>query len=108
MKRLSIAIALTALVSAPAYAMNDQVQNALISVGISSAVNWIVTKPQRDRVVQQERNYESANRSQYPNFVCNSDPLDCSYQQGIYDRNKERWQQQNSNAYNCGRYGTGC
>ena len=108
MKILSIAIAFTALVSSPVYALNDQVENALISVGVSSAVNWIVSKPQRDRVVQQQRMYESSSRSQYPNFVCNSDPVDCSYQQGIYDRNKEQWEKSNSNAYNCGRYGTGC
>jgi hypothetical protein len=108
MKRLSIVIAFTALVSAPVYAMNDQVQDALINVGVQSAVSWIITNRQTDPSVQRQRQYQSSNRSDYPNFVCNSDPVDCSYQQGIYDRNKDQWDKQNSNAYNCGRYGRDC
>ena len=115
MKKLMIAVAAIATLStAPAQAMSDQLSGALYAIGVSGGLNWIAqqtnSKVQEDAMAESRRRmYEVQNPQQeYPNFICNSDPVECSYQRGIYDQAKQQWYQTKDDAYNCGRYGTDC
>ena len=108
-----LAVGALSTASAPAQAMSDQLEGALYAIGVSGGLNWIAqrTNPQENAMADaQRRMYEAQNggNQEYPNFVCNSDPVECSYQRGIYDQAKEQWYQAKDNAYNCGRYGTDC
>ena len=104
--------AIATLSTAPAHA-DSQLEGALYAIGVSGGLNWIAqrTNPQENAMADsQRRMYEiqNAEASGYPNFICNSDPVECSYQRGIYDQAKEQWYQAKDNAYNCGRYGKNC
>jgi hypothetical protein len=112
MKKLMIAVAAIATLStAPAHA-DSQLAGALYAIGVSGGLNWIAqrTNPQEDAMADSQRALYESQRdvNEYPNFICNSDPVECSYQRGIYDQAKEQWYQAKDNAYNCGRYGTDC
>jgi|TARA_R110000823_G_scaffold287574_2_gene405855 hypothetical protein len=107
MKKLIItAVAFSAISTTTVHAMNDQLESALVAIGVTGGMNWIVNRTNVPATTQ--RNYESANRSEFPNFVCNAEPLECAYQQGIYDQAREQWQKSKEDAYNCGRYGRDC
>ena len=107
-----LAVGALSTASAPAQAMSDQISGALLAIGVSGGLNWIVqqTNPQEDAMADSQRALYESQRdvNEYPNFICNSDPVECSYQRGIYDQAKEQWYQAKDNAYNCGRYGTDC
>ena len=113
MKKLMIAVAAIATLStAPTYA-DSQLSGALYAIGVSGGLNWIAqrTNPQENAMADSQRRMfeiRNAEASEYPNFICNSDPVECSYQRGIYDQAKEQWYQAKDNAYNCGRYGKNC
>jgi len=113
MKKLIVAAALSAAIAAPAHAISDQLEGALYAIGVSGGINWVVnqTNPQDDAMADaQRRMFEAQNNNGdgYPNFICNSNPVDCSYQRGVYDQAKEQWYKAKDDAYNCGRYGTDC
>ena len=113
MKKLMIVVAAIATLStAPAHA-DSQLAGALYAIGVSGGLNWIAqrTNPQENAMADSQRRMfeiQNAEASGYPNFICNSDPVECSYQRGIYDQAKEQWYQAKDDAYNCGRYGTDC
>ena len=49
-----------------------------------------------------------SNSDSFPPFKCRGDAIACSYQKGIYDREKEEWYDRKQKAYECGRYGRNC
>tara|TARA_B110000495_G_C22871058_1_gene507951 strand:+ start:473 stop:844 length:372 start_codon:yes stop_codon:yes gene_type:complete len=117
MKKLIAAAALSAaiIVSVPAHAdsSSDQLTSALYALGVNGGLNFLaqLTNPQEDAMADSKRAlWEARNggQSDYPNFICNSDPVECSYQRGIYDQAKEQWNSAKDAAYNCGRYGKDC
>ena len=113
MKKLMIAVAaIAALSTAPANA-DSQLAGALYAIGVSGGLNWIAqrTNPQEDAMADSQRRMfeiRNAEASGYPNFVCYSDPIECSRQRGAYDAAKLQWMEAQQNAYNCGRYGKDC
>ena len=112
MKKVIVAVALSAaIVSAPAYAISDQLQTALYALGVNGGLNFLAqkTNPQENAMADaQRRMYEARNTPEYPSFVCNGTPVECSYQRGVYDQAKEQWYNAKNDAYDCGRYGTNC
>ena len=115
MKKLIAAAALSAaiIVSVPAHANSDQLTTALYALGLNGGLNFLaqLTNPQEDAMAESQRRMfeiQNAGQSDYPNFICNSNPVDCSYQRGVYDQAKEQWYNAKDDAYNCGRYGTDC
>ena len=115
MKKLIAAAALSAaiLVSVPAHADSDQLTTALYALGLNGGLNFLaqLTNPQEDAMAESQRRMfeiQTGGQSDYPNFICNSDPVECSYQRGIYDQAKEQWYAAKDDAYNCGRYGKDC
>ena len=112
MKKVIVAAALSAaIISAPVYAISDQLQTALYALGVNGGLNILAQRinPQENAMADaQRRMFEAQNAPEYPNFICNSNPVDCSYQRGVYDQAKEQWYNAKDDAYNCGRYGTDC
>jgi hypothetical protein len=45
---------------------------------------------------------------QFPRFSCRGDGIECAYQRGVYEREKEEWEDAREKAYECGRYGRNC
>ena len=113
MKKLIAAAALSAaiILSVPAHADSDQWQTALYALGVNGGLNFLAQRinPQEKAMADaQRRMFEAQNAPEYPSFICNSNPVDCSYQRGVYDQAKEQWYNAKDDAYNCGRYGTDC
>jgi len=112
MKKVIVAAALSAaIVSAPVYAISDQLQTALYALGVNGGLDFLAQRinPQENAMADaQRRMFEAQNAPEYPSFICNSNPVDCSYQRGVYDQAKEQWYNAKDDAYNCGRYGTDC
>ena len=46
--------------------------------------------------------------SDFPPFSCKGSGIDCAYQRGVYEREKEEWEDRREKAYECGRYGRNC
>ena len=52
----------------------------------------------------QSRDYGNS----FPPFRCKGSGIDCAYQRGVYEREKEEWEDAREKAYECGRYGRNC
>ena len=53
-----------------------------------------------------EPEYNPTNTTaEYPPFRCNGDTVECSYQRGKWEREREEWLKEKDAAYRCGRYG---
>ena len=46
--------------------------------------------------------------SEFPPFRCRGDSVKCAYERGVYEREREEWEDRKTKAYECGRYGTNC
>ncbi len=46
--------------------------------------------------------------NEFPPFSCRGSGIDCAYQRGVYEREKEEWEDARDKAYECGRYGRNC
>jgi len=46
--------------------------------------------------------------NEFPPFYCKGSGVDCAYQRGVYEREKEEWEDRREKAYECGRYGRNC
>ena len=46
--------------------------------------------------------------SEFPPFRCRGDSVKCSYERGVYEREREEWEDRKQKAYECGRYGKNC
>ena len=47
-------------------------------------------------------------RAEFPPFRCRGDSIKCAYERGVYEREREEWQDRKEKAYECGRYGRNC
>ena len=45
---------------------------------------------------------------QFPPFSCRGSGIECAYQKGVYEREREEWEDAREKAYECGRYGRNC
>jgi len=63
-------------------------------------------------VITQEEPWEPGQTreygSEFPPFRCKGDGVECAYQRGVYEREKEEWEDRREKAYECGRYGRNC
>jgi len=46
--------------------------------------------------------------SEFPPFRCRGDSVKCAYERGVYEREREEWEDRKTKAYECGRYGKNC
>lgn len=47
-------------------------------------------------------------QTDFPPFRCHGNSVDCSYQRGVWEREREIWLQEKEDAYLCGRYPEKC
>ena len=76
-----------------------------VLIGIGSAI--LVSSMTRDRNYS-EGDYgygRYGNRDEFPPFRCRSNSVQCAYEMGVWEREREIWLQERDQAYRCGRYG---
>ena len=44
----------------------------------------------------------------FPPFRCRGDSIKCAYERGLYEREREEWEDKKQKAYECGRTGRNC
>ena len=63
-------------------------------------------------IVTEEDPWEPGQSREYgndfPPFSCKGSGIDCAYQRGVYEREREEWEDAREKAYECGRYGRNC
>jgi hypothetical protein len=63
-------------------------------------------------VLTEEEPWEAGQTGEYvsgfPPFNCKGDAIHCAYQRGVYEREREEWEDRREKAYECGRYGRNC
>ena len=63
-------------------------------------------------VITEEKEWKSgqvySQDQEFPPFRCRGDSIKCAYERGLYEREREEWQDAKNKAYECGRYGRNC
>ena len=63
-------------------------------------------------VITEEEEWKSGqvygSDQEFPPFRCSGDSIKCAYERGLYEREREEWQDRKDKAYECGRYGRNC
>jgi hypothetical protein len=89
-------------VSMKAQALGDTEEGILYGLGIYKIYD----------VITEEDPWEPGQTgpygSDFPPFRCQGDGIACAYQKGVYEKEKEEWQDAREKAYECGRYGRNC
>ena len=104
MKLLLIALT-TAILLVPspeARALGQTEEGILYGIGIYKIF---------DIITEEEPWEPGQNRSvgsEFPRFSCKGSGIDCAYQKGVYEREREEWEDAREKAYECGRYGRNC
>ena len=108
MKYLIAAVLMTSIISVPdANALGRREEGVLIGLGSAILVGSVM----RDRENRQSGGYGSYGRygqTDFPDFRCRGNSVECSYQRGVWEREREIWLQEKENAYMCGRYPERC
>ena len=99
---VSFLLVMSILHSSKANALGQTEEGILYGIGIYKI--WdIINEEEEWRAGETYGNSDS-----FPPFKCRGDAIDCSYQKGVYDREKEEWYDKKQKAYECGRYGRNC
>ena len=96
-----IAIALLVF-STNAYALGDVEEGILYGLGIYKV--W--------DIINEEEEWKSGqvygDDQGFPPFRCRGDSIKCAYERGLYEREREEWEDKKNKAYECGRTGRNC
>ena len=90
------------LVSTQAHAIGDREQGILYGVGLS----WLWSEIRKEPQWTPGTVYSA--ESEFPPFRCSGDSVKCSYERGVYERERAEWMDRKNKAYECGRYGRNC
>ncbi len=108
MKYLIAAVLVTSIFSvSSANALGRREEGALIGLGSALLIGSIYRNSQ-DRQSNEYGSYGRYGQTDFPNFRCRGNSVDCSYQRGVWERQREVWLQEKENAYLCGRYPERC
>jgi len=96
-----IAIALLVF-STNAYALGQTEEGILYGLGIYKV--W--------DIINEEEEWKSGqvygNDQGFPPFRCKGDSIKCAYERGVYEREREEFEDKKNKAYECGRTGRNC
>ena len=95
-------IALFSLWSSKANAIGDTERGILYGLGLYKIYDVITDQE------EWEPGQTYGDRSEFPPFRCRGDSIKCAYERGVYEREREEWQDRKNKAYECGRYGRNC
>ena len=96
-----IAIALL-LTSTQAVALGDTEEGILYGLGLYKLYDIITEQP------DWEPGQTYGSSSEFPPFRCRGNSIKCSYERGVYEREREEWEDAKQKAYECGRTGRNC
>ena len=88
--------------SSKANALGQTEEGILYGIGIYKIFDIITEEEPWEP--GQDRSYGS----EFPPFRCKGSGIECAYQRGVYEREKEEWEDRREKAYECGRYGRNC
>ena len=89
-------------VSMNAQSLGDTEEGILWGLGIYKIYDVITEEEPWEP--NQTRDYGNS----FPPFSCRGSGIDCAYQKGVYEREREEWEDAREKAYECGRYGRNC
>ena len=90
------------LQTSKANALGDTEEGILYGLGIYKIYDLITEEDPWEP--GQTRSYGN----EFPPFSCKGDGIYCAHKRGVYEREKEEWEEKRDRAYECGRYGTNC
>ena len=96
-----IAIALLVF-STNAFALGQTEEGILYGLGIYKVWDIINEQP------AWEPNQIYGSDQGFPPFRCRGDSIKCAYERGVYEREREAYEDQKTKAYECGRTGRNC
>ena len=99
---VSFLVTLGILHAQKANALGDTEEGILWGLGIYKIYD-IITE---DDPWEPGQTYGSS--SEFPPFRCRGDSVKCAYERGVYEREREEWEDRKTKAYECGRYGKNC
>ena len=103
---IAAALAVSLLSASNANALGKREEGVLI--GLGSAI--LLGSVYRNGEARRTGGYGDYNysRTDFPPFRCSGDSVECAYQRGRWEREREIWLQEKEDAYLCGRYPEKC
>ena len=101
-KLIAIATLLLSLLSTNVYALGQTEEGILYGLGIYKVWDIINEQP------AWEPNQTYGSDQGFPPFRCKGDSIKCAYESGVYEREREEWEDKKTKAYECGRTGRNC
>ena len=99
---VSFLVTLAILHAQKANALGDTEEGILWGLGIYKVYDLIT----EEDPWEPGQTYGSS--SEFPPFRCRGDSVKCAYERGVYEREREEWEDRKTKAYECGRYGKNC
>ena len=96
-----IAIALLVF-STNAFALGQTEEGILYGLGIYKIIDMVTEEPEWTP----GQTYGSGQG--FPPFRCRGDSIKCAYERGVYEREREEFEDKKNKAYECGRTGRNC
>ena len=98
-----IPVLLSSLVfSTHANALGKREEGVLIGLGSAILVGSVL----RDRNQGGDYGYgRYGDRNEFPPFRCRANSVQCAYERGVWEREREIWMQEKDAAVRCGRFG---
>ena len=111
---IAAAIAVSLLSVSNANALGKREEGVLIGLGSAILLGNVYRNGETRRTGGAYGGYGGYGRgygygqTDFPPFRCNGNSVDCSYQRGVWEREREIWLQAKDDAYMCGRYPEKC
>jgi hypothetical protein len=100
---LAFVVVLSILYSSKASALGQTEEGILWGLGIYKVYD-VLTEDEPWEPGQSSNGYGD----QFPPFRCQGSGIECAYQKGVYEREREEWEDAREKAYECGRYARNC
>ncbi len=100
---VSFLMILALLYSGKANALGQTEEGILYGLGIYKIYD-VITEEDPWEPGQSNGGYGDS----FPPFQCRGSGIECAYQKGVYEREREEWEDRREKAYECGRYGRNC
>ena len=90
------------LIANNAAALGDTEEGILWGLGIYKVWDIVTEEP------EWEPNSSYEYGDSFPPFKCRGDSIKCAYERGLYEKEREEWEDKKQKAYECGRSGRNC
>ena len=88
--------------SSQSQALGQTEEGILYGLGIYKIYDIITEQP------EWKPNQTYGTDQGFPPFRCKGDSIKCAYERGLYEREREEWEDEKTKAYECGRTGRNC